>query len=83
MAQVLLDKLNEIRDHPFRMLANFYDFCPLPHSLWQFFITIRWQIWHIWQIFDPFPLKVADVPSQLFLKIDAFFLQKTCHFQVT
>ena len=26
VAQVLLDKSHEIRDHPFRTLANFYDF---------------------------------------------------------
>ena len=54
----------------------FYNFCPLPLSRRQFFITIRWQI------SDPLPLKVPNVHSQLFSRIDAF-LQKSCHFPVT
>ena len=43
-----------MRDHPFKMLANFHDFWPLPPYHRQFFTTIRRQIW---QIFDTSPPK--------------------------
>ena len=40
----------DIRDHPFKTSANFSRFLtPTPYRR-QFFTTIRWQIW---QIFDP------------------------------
>ena len=38
------------------------DFGPLPLFCQQFFTTVCLQIWHIWQIFDPLPLKVTYVP---------------------
>jgi hypothetical protein len=45
-------------DHPFKKSANFHDSLPLPPSRRQFFTSIRRQIW---PIFDPSPLKNADV----------------------
>ena len=42
----------------------FHDFRPLPPFPCQFFTTIRHQIW---QIFDPSPLKNADVLNGWFL----------------
>ena len=42
----------------FKTSANFHDFCSLPPSPWQFFTIIRQQIW---PIFDPSPLKNADI----------------------
>ena len=41
-------------DHPFKTSANFLDFWPLPPFRRQFFTTIRWQIW---PMFDPSPKK--------------------------
>ena len=46
------------RDHPFKTSANFYNFWTLPPSVSSFFTTICRQIW---PIFDPSPLKNADV----------------------
>ena len=49
---------NSIRDHPFKTSANFHHFWPLPSSTGSFFTTIRQQFW---TIFDPSPLKNADI----------------------
>ena len=47
-----------LRDHPFKTSPNFHKFGPLPPYRWQFFSTICRQIC---QIFDPSPLRHADV----------------------
>ena len=48
----------DYRDHTFKTSANFHDFWHLSPYSRQVFTTIRRQIW---PIFDPFPLKNADV----------------------
>ena len=50
--------ISMIRDHPFKTSEIFSWFLtPTPYRQ-QLFTTICWQIW---QIFDPFPLKNADI----------------------
>ena len=49
-----------IWDDLLKMSVNFHDFLPLPPSVSSFFTTIQRQIW---PIFDPSPLKNADVSN--------------------